>query len=144
VRSFTEHHAMKSIGEWTYSSTHSLTSAPDGREWSTSRPDHFTPREEAPVTHRIGGSMGPRAVLDAVVKRKIPSPSWESNPITQIVQKVSTLNHIGLPTILTEMLCDFSQPLQMNNTKTVPSLSCDNVLLYYSLLTIHDYLNRYI
>jgi hypothetical protein len=32
--------------------------------------------------------MGPRAVLDAMVKRKIPSPRRESNPITPIVQLV--------------------------------------------------------
>jgi len=30
-------------------STHSLTSAPDGGEWSASRPGHFTARETAPV-----------------------------------------------------------------------------------------------
>jgi hypothetical protein len=30
--------------------------------------------------------MGPRAVLDAVVKRKIPSYGRESNPRTPIVQ----------------------------------------------------------
>jgi hypothetical protein len=30
--------------------------------------------------------MGPRAVLDAVVKRKIPSHRRESNPRTPIVQ----------------------------------------------------------
>jgi hypothetical protein len=27
------------LGEWRYSSTHSLTSALDGGEWSTSRPE---------------------------------------------------------------------------------------------------------
>jgi hypothetical protein len=32
--------------------------------------------------------MGPRAVLDAVVKRKIPNPHRESNPRTPIVQSV--------------------------------------------------------
>jgi hypothetical protein len=31
-----------------YSSTHSLTSALDGGEWSASRPGRFTPRERAP------------------------------------------------------------------------------------------------
>jgi hypothetical protein len=31
---------------------------------------------------------GPRAVLDAVVKKKIPSPGRESNPKTPIVQPV--------------------------------------------------------
>jgi hypothetical protein len=30
--------------------------------------------------------VGPRSVLDAVVKRKIPSPRRESNPRTLIVQ----------------------------------------------------------
>jgi hypothetical protein len=29
--------------------------------------------------------MGPRTVLDAVVKRKIPSSHWESNPRTLII-----------------------------------------------------------
>jgi hypothetical protein len=35
-----------------------------------------------------GGWVGPRAVLDAVVKRKIPSLRRESNPRTPIVQLV--------------------------------------------------------
>jgi hypothetical protein len=77
------------LGEWRYSSTHSLTSALDGVEWSTSRPGRFTPRERAPGTHWIGGWVGPRAGLDAVVKRKIPSPRRESNPTTPIVQSVA-------------------------------------------------------
>jgi hypothetical protein len=42
-----------------------------------------------PGTHWIGGWVGPRAVLDAVVKRKIPSPSRESNPTIPIVQPVA-------------------------------------------------------
>jgi hypothetical protein len=33
--------------------------------------------------------MGPEAVLDAVVKRKIPSPHRESNPTTPIVYLVA-------------------------------------------------------
>jgi hypothetical protein len=69
-----------------YSSTYSLTSALDGGEWSSSRPVRFTPRERAPGTHWIGGWVGPRAVLDAVVKRKISSLHWQSNPRTPIVQ----------------------------------------------------------
>jgi hypothetical protein len=51
-----------------------LTSALDGGEWSPSRLGRFTPRERAPGTHWTGGWVGPRVVLDAVVKRKIPSP----------------------------------------------------------------------
>jgi hypothetical protein len=78
------------LGEWRYNSTYSLTSALDGGERSNSRPGRFAPRERAPGTHWIRGWVGPRAVLDAVVKRKIPSapPLWESNPRTQIVQPV--------------------------------------------------------
>jgi hypothetical protein len=33
--------------------------------------------------------VGPRAVLDVVVKRKIPSPHRESNPRTPIVQPIA-------------------------------------------------------
>jgi hypothetical protein len=39
------------MGECKYSSTHSLTLALDGGEWSASRPDRFTPSERAPSTH---------------------------------------------------------------------------------------------
>jgi hypothetical protein len=51
----------------------------------------FTPRPlypqgKSPWYHWIGGWVGPRAFLDTVVKRKIPSPRWESNPRTPIVQ----------------------------------------------------------
>jgi hypothetical protein len=70
------------MGEWRYSSTHSLTSTLDIDEWSASRPDRFTPRERSPGTHWIGGWMGPRAVLVAVVKEKFPSRSgnWTLEP----------------------------------------------------------------
>jgi hypothetical protein len=66
-----------------------LTSALDGGEWSASRPGRFTPRESPPGTHWIGGWVGSGAVLDAVVKRKIPSPRRESNPRIPIVQPVA-------------------------------------------------------
>jgi hypothetical protein len=54
----------------------------------------FTPRphylkESAPRTHWIGGWVGPKAVMDAVVKRKIRSPRRESNPRTPIVQPLA-------------------------------------------------------
>jgi hypothetical protein len=47
------------------------------------------PLGKVPCTHRIGGWVGPRAFLDAVVKRKIPSPRRESNLRTPIVQPVA-------------------------------------------------------
>jgi hypothetical protein len=53
----------------------------------TSRP--LYPEGKAPDTHWIGGWVGPRAVLDAVVKRKIPSSRRKSNPRTLIVQPVA-------------------------------------------------------
>jgi hypothetical protein len=42
-------------------------------EWSASGPGRFTPSERASGTHWLGW-VGPRAVLDTMVKRKIPSP----------------------------------------------------------------------
>jgi hypothetical protein len=59
------------------------------------------PRESAPVTHWIWGWMGPRAILDTVVKRKIPSPRRESNPRTLIVQPVSL---VAIPKELSRLL----------------------------------------
>jgi hypothetical protein len=57
------------LEKWRYSSTHTLTSALTGGEWSGSRrPGRFTPRERAPGTHWIGGWVGPRAVLDIILK----------------------------------------------------------------------------
>jgi hypothetical protein len=78
------------LGKWKYSSTHSLTSALDGGTWSASRPGRFTPRERAAGTHCIGGWVGPRAVLEAVVKRNLPSPHRESNHSTPIAQPVAS------------------------------------------------------
>jgi hypothetical protein len=56
---------------------HSLTLALDGSKWSASHPGHFTPRERAPGTHWIRDYVGPRAILDVMMKRKIPSPCQE-------------------------------------------------------------------
>jgi hypothetical protein len=77
------------LREWRYSSTHCVTSALDGGECLATRPGRFTPRERSPGTHWIGGWVVSRAVLDAVVKRRIPSPRRESNPRTTIVQPVA-------------------------------------------------------
>jgi hypothetical protein len=77
------------LGEWWYSSTHSLISALDGGEWSASRPSRFTPKERDPGAHWIGGWVGPRVVLDAMVKREILSSRQASNPRTPIIQPVA-------------------------------------------------------
>jgi hypothetical protein len=52
-------------------------------------PAALPPGERVSGTHWIGGWVGPRAVLDAVVKRKIPISRRESNPRTPIVQAVA-------------------------------------------------------
>jgi len=47
----------------------------DEGEWSASCPGHFTPMEETPVTHFIGGCVGLRTGLDVVMKRNfLPLP----------------------------------------------------------------------
>jgi hypothetical protein len=66
-----------------------LTSVLDGGERLASRLGRFTPWERAPDTHLIRGWVGPRAVLDAVVKEKILSHRRESKPRTPIVQPVA-------------------------------------------------------
>jgi hypothetical protein len=49
----TEHHPHEDVlGEWRYSSSHSLTSALDGGEWSASRSGRFTPGKEPLVPIR--------------------------------------------------------------------------------------------
>jgi hypothetical protein len=52
-------------------------------------PQPLYPQGKSPYYHWIGGWVGPRAVLDAVVKRKIPSPHQESNPRILIIQPVA-------------------------------------------------------
>jgi hypothetical protein len=80
----TKHHAMKTFwGVEVYLHTF-LTLTLDGGEWSASRPGGFTSTERVPCTHWIGGWVGQRAVLDTMVKRKIPSPHRESNLRTPI------------------------------------------------------------
>jgi hypothetical protein len=47
----TNHYAMKAYWGMDVYSTHSLTSALDGGEWSASHPGRSTPRERGPCTH---------------------------------------------------------------------------------------------
>jgi hypothetical protein len=85
----TKHHAMK-----TYWGSGGI--APRitdlGTRWRwvvnfTPRP--LYPQGKAPGTHWIGGWVGLRAVLDTVLKRKIPSPRRGSKLRTPIVQSVA-------------------------------------------------------
>jgi hypothetical protein len=52
----------------------------------------------APGTHWIGGLVDPRAVLDAVMKRKIPTSRRESNADHPIVQLVASADW-AIPTL---------------------------------------------
>jgi hypothetical protein len=70
-------------------------------------PRPLYPRERASGTLWIGGWVGPRAVLDAVVKINIPSPCQESNPIILIVQPIEFLKFSGGSYII---YCIFSSP----------------------------------
>jgi hypothetical protein len=57
-----------------------LTSAADGDQWLASLPGRFTLGKETLVPFFIGGWVGPRTGLDAVVNRRNPCPCRESNP----------------------------------------------------------------
>jgi hypothetical protein len=70
----TEHHAMKAYWGSEVQLRPFSTSAPDGGEWAASRPGRFNPGERAPGIQWIGGWVCPRAALDAVAERQIPSP----------------------------------------------------------------------
>jgi hypothetical protein len=81
----TKHHAMKAYWGSGGITPRILNLGTNADEWSASPPGSFTTRERASGTHWIGGWVGSSAVLDAVVKRKIPSPRRESKPRTPIV-----------------------------------------------------------
>jgi hypothetical protein len=59
-----------------------LTSALVGGEWPVSRPCRLTPGERTPGSHWRGGSVGPRAGLDDVERRKLLTlPGLELQPL---------------------------------------------------------------
>jgi hypothetical protein len=66
------------LGDWRYSSTHFLTSALDGGEWSASRPGRFTPRESpwCPLDRRLGGPQS-RSGRGGEEKNSQPPPRIE-------------------------------------------------------------------
>jgi hypothetical protein len=67
-----------------------LASTMGGGESSALRTGRFAPGEKAPGTHWIEGWVGLRAGLDAVEKKKSPSPCRESNPRTPIFQPAAS------------------------------------------------------
>jgi len=97
------------IGKWKYSSTHSFTSALRGGEWSASLSGRFTPRERALFTHWIVGWVGPRAGLEMVSKRRIPSLRQGSNPDYLMVQPVASRSSASGSLL---KCVDFSSPMR--------------------------------
>jgi hypothetical protein len=68
-----------------------LDLALDGAEWSSSRPGGFTPRERAPITHWIGGWVGPRTGLDTgEEKNSQPLLGLEPTIIQLVAQRCTT------------------------------------------------------
>jgi hypothetical protein len=49
----------------------------------------FRPQGKSPLYHWIEGLVGTKTVLEAMVRRKIPSHRRKSNPITPIIQPVA-------------------------------------------------------
>jgi hypothetical protein len=76
-------------------------------------PAALPPGKEPPGTHLLGGLVGPRAVLNAVVKRKIPSPRRESNPRTPTVQPVAQRYTDWAITALYSLLYKFKNAIRL-------------------------------
>jgi hypothetical protein len=95
-------------------------------------PASLPPRERAPGTHWIGGWVGPKAVMDAVMKGKIPSSRWESNSVTPIVQPVAQRYTDWAITALR-----IDEPLQMLE----PSFQIDFNQILQGVALWHHYLH---
>jgi hypothetical protein len=84
----TKHHAMKAY--WGMEvQRHSFFDLGTRWRWVvsfTTRSFYLRERPPPPNTHWIGGWVGPRAGLDAMVKSKIPSPCRDSTPPLSIPQ----------------------------------------------------------
>jgi hypothetical protein len=70
--------------------TQFLTSAPDGGEWSASRPGRALPPGKATRIHCIGGRVGPRADMDTVSKGNYFPSAADRNPVVQFVVRTYT------------------------------------------------------
>jgi hypothetical protein len=83
---------MRTYGEIEVQLQSFLTSVLDEGVLSASHSGRFSPG-----THWIGGWMGPRVGLNAVAKRKIPSPCLESNPDRPARGLVTILSELHRP-----------------------------------------------
>jgi hypothetical protein len=83
------------LGEWSYSSTHSLPSALDGGKWSASRRIRFTSKERAPGAYWIGGHSN-------IIFTPTPRYSEWSLPI-----RASTLSRVSISHVSHECCMSF-------------------------------------
>jgi len=93
----------------------------DGGEWSASCPGQVIHGDRDPGTHTIGSWAGPRASLDATVKRKIFAPP-ETHPACSQITILTELSWFLPPDILTKMLPCMLHVLPISLfTKTLPN-----------------------
>jgi hypothetical protein len=107
----------------------------DGGEWSASHSSHFTSGERTHGTHCIVGWVGPRAGLDAVVKRRnlIISSEDESNIFQMVLHIFKTPICIVRLRFYQAKTCDTCYE-RVGDTKTgsQPAIRCPRS---FSLLT---------
>jgi hypothetical protein len=90
----------------------------------------------APRSHWIGGWVGPRAVMDAVVKRKIPSPRRELNPRIQATRWIGLHKKCCTVTCL-ERLDKTAIYLKDNGCMFLSRLEFFNCLLKWAVPILH-------
>jgi hypothetical protein len=83
------HHAMKIYGGVEIQVHASIILSLNGGQWTALFPGHFAPWGRALGAHWIGGWIGFKSYLDAVEKRKVSCPCWESNIYSSVVQPIA-------------------------------------------------------
>jgi hypothetical protein len=84
------------LGEWRYNSTHSLTSAVDGDEWSASRLIHLTPRERTPSIHEIGGWVFLHESLSPYCAQLFLTGCMKTNDLGGCFRRVSCIPYVSV------------------------------------------------
>jgi hypothetical protein len=79
---------MKTYGEWMYRSTYSWRRYYLEVSGKRDAPPRFNPGENPPITHWIGGWVGPRTGLETVEQRTFSWHCWDSNFYPSAVQPV--------------------------------------------------------
>jgi hypothetical protein len=109
-----------------YSSTHSLTLALDGGEWSTSRSGRFTSRARAPGIHWMGGRVDPRAVLDSVslIHNTTAFSYHKSVSLIRITITFFHRTSVSLIHIIATFFHRISVPPNAHHNSVLPSFVC--------------------